>query len=78
MILYQFATWMDERQRLADTIRASGDADISFLQQKKEQVEQKMLHQANLWMQPMPMLAAVDGAAWEAEPSGVAATEFGS
>ena len=78
MILYQFATWMDERQRLADTIRASDDADISFLQQKKEQVEQKMLHQANLWMQPQPMVAAADSAAWKAEPPGAAATEFGS
>jgi len=78
MILYLFATWMDERQRLADTIRASGDADISFLQQKKEQVEQKMLHQANLWMQPLPMLAAADAADWEAEPPGAASTEFGS
>lgn len=74
MILYQFATWMDERQRLADTIRASGDADISFLQQKKEQVEQKMLYQANLWMQPM----TADVAAMDESMPGSMASEFGS
>lgn len=49
MILYLVAKWMEERKRLTETIREA-EGDVTFLVLKKEQVEEKMVKHANLWL----------------------------
>lgn len=51
MILYKFAKWMDERNRLARTIHET-KGDVSFLVHRKEQVDELMMELASRWMDP--------------------------
>ncbi|HEY0827626.1 MAG TPA: hypothetical protein VGE40_05995 [Bacilli bacterium] len=50
MILYQLAKWMEEREHLTRTINES-DGDISFLLDKRQQVENRMITEANRFLE---------------------------
>ncbi len=50
MILYRLAKWMEERAKLAKEMKES-QGDISYLVQRKEQVDEQMIAQASKWME---------------------------
>jgi hypothetical protein len=60
MIFYRLAKGMEERARLQGSIRQS-EGDVSFLQQKKERLEEELWVEASRWLQMAPSLPAAQG-----------------